>query len=319
MRCAWFALMLFAAEAFAARAHAGDARFAWRGPDCVSSATLLDHRLAQLVEAQDRKRLAGRVAVRRSVDRYDVEVTIELDGRPLGTRRFEADSCARAAETAAVAASLAVYDGEGEPKGAAESGISPDIWTRRPDPTPDFAQPRPAPKAPPPPLLEARVGVLGSLDLGALPKPAWGGALELQLGVGQRWSFAVLGHMTSEQVRPVRAPQTVHLSALSGTSMACVAPLLAARYRLDGCAGAKLTQTRGRGNGFDVDRAASLTWLAPLLGLGFSVRAPSAVEWRLELDGTAPLARHRFLVDGREVARAAVVVAAMRLGAVLRF
>jgi len=109
------------------------------------------------------------------------------------------------------------------------------------------------------------------------------------------------------------------LSALSGTTRACVAPLLDARYRLDGCAGAKLTQTRGRGNGFDIDRSASLTWLAPLLGLGFSVRAPSAVEWRLELDGTAPLARHRFLVDGGEVARAAAVIAAVRLGAVMRF
>jgi hypothetical protein len=49
------------------------------------------------------------------------------------------------------------------------------------------------------------------------------------------------------------------------------------------------------------------------------VRAPRSVEWRLELDGTAPLARHRFLVDGREIARAAAVVAAVRLGAVLRF
>jgi hypothetical protein len=59
--------------------------------------------------------------------------------------------------------------------------------------------------------------------------------------------------------------------------------------------------------------------LAPLVGLDFSVRAPSSVEWRLELDGTAPLARHRFLVDGREVSRAAAVVAGVRLGAVLRF
>src|SRR5258706_13623628 len=113
MRCAWPALMLLAAGAFSARARADEPRFAWRGPDCASSAPLLESRLAELVEARDRERLAGSVKVTRGAKRYGVEVTIDLEGRPLGTRRFEATSCARAAETAAVAASLSVYDGEG--------------------------------------------------------------------------------------------------------------------------------------------------------------------------------------------------------------
>ncbi len=310
--------MLLAAGAFTQRARAADARFTWRGPDCASSAPLLEHRLSELVETRDRARLAGSMAVTHGPAGYDVQVTIELDGRPLGTRRFDADSCGRAAETAAVAASLAVYDGEGEPRGAAESGISPDIWTRRPDPTPDFSRPRPAPKAP---LLEARLGLLGVVEIGALPKPAWGGALELELelGVGKRWSFAVIGSMTTEQERPVRTQQLAHLSALGGIARACVAPLLGATYRFDGCAGAKLMQAHGRGDGLDVERSASLTWVAPMLGAGFSLRAPRYVEWRLELEGSVPLSRPRFLVDGSEVSRAAAVVAAARVGAVLRF
>jgi hypothetical protein len=319
MRSAWPALMLLAAEAFTLHAHAAGLRFAWRGPDCPGSAALLEQRLAELVEPSDRERLAGSVAVTRTADRYGVEVTIDLDGHLLGTRRFEAKSCAHAAETAAVAASLAVYAGEGEPKGAAESGISPDIWTRAPEPVPDFSRPRPAPKARAQPLLQARLGVLGQVEIGNLPEPAWGGALELELGVGKRWSFAVLGSVTTEQQRPVRAQQIVHLSTLSSVTRACVAPLVDDHYRLDGCAGAQLMQTRGRGEGFDVNRSATLTWAAPLLGVDFSVRAPSRVEWRLELAGSVPLSRRRFLVDGSELSRVTAVVATARLGLVWRF
>jgi hypothetical protein len=319
MRRAWLALMLLAAGAFSQPARAADARFAWRGPDCASSALLLERRLGELLEPRDRERLAGEVAVTRSAERYGVEVTIELDGRPLGTRRFEARSCPGAAETAAVAASLAVYAGEGEPKGAAESGISPDIWTRSPEPTPDFSRPRPVPKMPEPPLLEARAGVLGALEIGALPKPAWGGALELELAVGKRWSFAVLGSATTEQARAVREQQIVYLSALAAAARACVAPLLGDRYRLDACAGAQFVQARGRGEGFDVNRTATLGWAAPLLGVDFSVRAPRFIEWRSELAGSLPLSRRRFLVDGSEVSRAAAVVGSVRVGAVVRF
>ena len=311
--------MLLAAGAFSERARAQEPRFAWRGPDCASDAPLLESRLTELVEPRDRERLTGAVAVTRNADHYDVEVTIDLDDRPLGTRRFEANSCARAAETAAVAASLAVFDGEGEPKGAAESGISPDIWTRRPDPTPDFSRPRPAPKPHPQALLEARVGLLGLVEIGALPKPAWGGTLELGLGVGKRWSFVALGSMTTEQRHPLNEQQSVHLSLLSAAAKACTALQLRPRYRFDGCAGARLSQARGRGEGFDVNRTATLTWVAPLLGLELSVRAPSFIEWRWELEGAVPLSRRRFLVDGSEVSRATAVVAAARLGAVLRF
>jgi hypothetical protein len=78
-------------------------------------------------------------------------------------------------------------------------------------------------------------------------------------------------------------------------------------------------QARGRGDGFDSNRAATLTSFAPMLGAHVSVRAPSYIEWRGELSGALPLSRRRFLVDGNEVARAGAVVAAARLGAVLRF
>jgi hypothetical protein len=297
----------------------GRIRFAWRGRDCADSAPLLERRLAELVEPRDLERLTVSVAVSRSTNGYDVELTIHLEGQPLGSRHFEVASCARAAETAAVAASLAVYAGTGEPEGATASGISPDIWTRHPDPMPDFSRPRPVRKATPKPLLEARLGLLGGVEIGALPDPAWGGALELELAVGERWSFAVLAAMTASQQHAVADQRSVHLSLLSGAARACAAPLLAARFRLDGCAGARLMQARGQGEGFDLSRTATLNWVAPLLGIDFSMRGPSYIEWRAELEGSLPLSRRRFLVDGDEVARAGVLVGAARFGAVLRF
>jgi hypothetical protein len=313
------ALMLLAAGALTQRARADQARFAWQGPDCASSAPLLERRLAELLEPRDRERLAGRVTVSRSAEPYDVELSIDLDGRPLGTRRFEASTCARAANTAAVAASLAVYTGEGEPESAAESGISPDIWTRGHEPTPDFSRSPPAPMPSPEPRLQARLGLLGLVELGALPNPGWGGALLLELGVDERWSLGVLVSITASQRHALQEPQQVHLSSLSGAARACAAPLLAARLRLDSCVGVRLMQTRGRGEGFDEDRTATLESVAPVLGAGFSAQAPSFIEWRGELDAALPLSRRRFLVDGKEVARAGAVVATARLGAVLRF
>jgi hypothetical protein len=280
---------------------------------------LLEQRLGDLVEPSERERLTGSVAVHRQDARYEVELSIDLDGRPLGTRRFEVESCARAAETAAVAASLAVYQGEGEPPGAAASGISPDIWSRRPEPTPDFSRPRA--KAPPATsrALEPRLGLLGTAAVGTFAKPSWAGTIVLELGLGRRWSLAALGHATLEQERALDEPKVVYLSALAATARACVAHVLGTDYRLDACTGAHWVRVRGRAEGFDVNRTASLTWLAPLLGVDFSVRAPSRIEWRWEMDASLPLSRRRFLADGGEVSRPSVIVGALRLGALVRF
>jgi hypothetical protein len=319
MRGLPLALTLLAVEALTQRAHAEEPPFTWQGPDCPEGARVLQLRLTELLEVRDRERLAGRVAVTRNADHYRVELSIDWDGRPLGTRRFEVNSCARAAETAAIAASLAVYDGEGEPRSAPESGSSSAVWTQRPEPTPDVPGPRRPPVKPARPLLHPRLGLLGLVEIGALPQPAWGGSLLLELGIGERWSFGVIGSTTASQQSAVQGARQVRLSSLIGSVRACAAPLRRAGLRLDGCAGMKLEQARGRGEGFDDNRTATLEWAAPVVGANFSVQAPSYIEWRGELDGALPLSRRRFLADGEEVARAGVLVASARLGAVLRF
>lgn len=321
MRFSWLAMLLLAGVWRAKPARAEEARFAWEGPDCPTSAPLFQTRLEKLIGEADLRRLAGRVGIARQGDTWRVALAIALDGKALGERRFETKSCEHAAETAAVAASMAVFDGgsEPEPEVAAASGISPDIWTHGAEPVPDFTRPPAPPTVAPAPGIEPRVGILGLAEVGVVPQPVLGAAIEAELGFTQRYSAALIGSVTAAQERDLGGEQSVSLRVFAATARACAAPARGPRYRVDGCAGARLMVVQGRGDGFDVNRSGSLRWWAPLLGANVSLRAPRYLEWRLEIDASVPLSRRSFLVDGEQVSRPNVVVLAVRLGPVLRF
>jgi len=293
--------------------------FDWRGPACRDGQPAFEAQLGALVKPADRARLAGSVTVSPVGSRFAVRLEVSLGGRALGERSFEADDCAGAAKIAAIGAAMAAFSEDSpaapEAAGPAAAAAPP---AREPDPEPDFSRARPAPTErawrPRP-----RVGVLGVAQTGVLPGPAWGGALELGVGLSRRWSVAIQGSISAKQARDVGDERQARLRLLTGAARGCFAPLLSERLRFDGCAGAQLLWVRGDGSGFDVNHSASLLAAAPLLGFDFSVRAPDFVEWRAEAEGFAPLSRRRFLVDGREVARAAAVGFTVRLGPVLRF
>jgi hypothetical protein len=314
MRPPRFAMLLIGgAVATTPRARAEGNRWEWEGPHCRASAPLFHSRLGKLLDDSEQRRLSGRVRIAGRAKRWMVDVSIELDGRHLGERRFEAKSCEAAAETAAVTASLAVFEGpERAPNETAQ---------RAPVPAPSRTEQRPPlvrTKAAPPPV-EPRLGVLGGLEGGALPQWGLGANLIAEIGLSDRHSFALLGSFTAEQERPLGDGRSVSLRLLSATARSCSALASGARYRLDGCAGARFMTVLGQGAGFDVNRAASLQWVAPMLAVSASLRAPSVVEWRLELDASLPLSRRRFLVDGEEVSRPDVLLLGLRLGPVLRF
>src|SRR5512138_3124382 len=124
MRWARLALMLLAAGSLTARARAESPRWVFGGPACAESGPRFERRLAELLEQREGERLSGSVRATRGTASISVELTIEVDGRLLGSRRFETPSCARAAETAAVAAALAVYNGNDQKSLAASSGVA---------------------------------------------------------------------------------------------------------------------------------------------------------------------------------------------------
>jgi len=313
-------LLLACAALQSQRAHAERRRFDWQGPDCLTNVPMFQSRLEKLVGEADLQRLSGRVGVTRQGERWSVELTIDLDGKHLGQRHFDTKSCEEASETAAVAASMAVFDSGSAAEAAAASGVSPDIWRRRAEPVPDFTPELQAPAPEPTAHIEPRLGVLGVAAVGALPRPVLGAGVEGELAFAdQRYSAALIGSVSTEQERRVGELKSVTLRAFAATVRGCAAPAWGTAYRIDACAGLGFTMVRGRGNGFDVNRSASLLWLAPLLGSNLSLRAPRYIEWRLELDASLPLSRRRFLVDGEQVSRPAVVVLGLRFGPILRF
>jgi hypothetical protein len=267
--------------------------------------------------------LAGAVTVSPVGNRFNVRLEVSLSGKALGERRFEADDCPGAAKIAAIGAAMAAFSEsskEAPTEPAPATSVAP---SATPTPAPPVV-PAPAASREPAPSsspwrAQPRIGVLGTAQAGVLPDVAWGGALELGVGIGRRWSLALLGSISLEQARDIDAERRALLRLFTGVARGCFAPLLHERLQLDTCGGVQLLWTHGEGSGFDVNHAASLLAVAPLLGLGFSLRAPKLVEWRAEVEGFVPLSRRRFLVDGQQVARASALGVTARLGPVLRF
>jgi len=318
------------AVAMAARAARADApTLTWSSRECGASAALFESRLASLVTAEERARLAGNVSVERGAGgKLGVTLSLSLSGTALGERRIDVSSCREAAETAAVTTSLAVF--------AAADGAAPATSTAAATSVP------PASKAPgnvrtvapgelnraalPDAMAapssrrarpELRVGLFGGVDGGVLPSPSPAIALELGGALG-RGSFGLLAAGSAEQ-EVALASGSARLRAWSAAARACWAPLAQERVRLDACVGARWWWLRGRGQELPVNRAGSLSTLAPLLGAGLALRGPQPFEWLLELELSAPLSRRRFMVGEREVARADAMIWSGRLGPVVRF
>lgn len=331
MHRVWLVILLSLLQLASNDARAEAAKLTWQGPACLDGEAAFEARLAALVKPADAVRLSGSVAVRQSADGFQVQLSLWLGARALGERRFEARTCQAAAETAAVAAAMAAFSDDSQPiadpsvpPAPAADSASPApagasrAWSQKREPEPDFSRERPPP-APKPTSAEPRLGLLAFAQAGLLPSPVVGGVLEPSVGLGKRWSVAVQAGVSSEQEQARGAGRSAFLRVLLGAARGCFAPFVSERARLDACGGLQLLWLRGRGKGFAIDRSASLSTAAPLFALDFSWRAPEFLEWRLQAEGSLPLSRRRFLVDGREVARAAAVTFSARLGPVVRF
>lgn len=323
MHRVWFVILLGLLQLVPRCARAEAAKLTWQGPACLDAQAAFAARLAALVKPADAARLSGSVAVTQSNEDFQVQLSLWLGARALGERRFRARSCKAAALAAAVAAALAAFSDDSQPV-ADESSTPPapagdsGAWSKKRGPEPDFSSPRTPPAERPAPV-QPRLGLLAFMQAGLLPSPVVGGVLELSVGLGKRWSLAGQAGVSREQERAQGAERSAFLRVLLAVARGCFAPFVSERARLDACAGAQLLWIRGHGKGFLIERSASLATAAPLFALDVSLRAPEFLEWRVQAEGSVPLSRRRFLVDGREVARASALTFSARLGPVVRF
>jgi hypothetical protein len=323
MHRAWLVILLGLLQLVPRSARAEASRLAWQGPACLDSQVAFETRLSTLVKSADAARLGGSVSVTARGGGFEVQLSLTLGARALGERRFHARNCRAAAETAAVAAAMAAFSDDAAPPADGERQTDPPAdrsgaWARKREPEPDFTR-APEPPAELPVRAQPRVGLLLFVQAGLLPSPVVGGALELGAGLAKRWSLAAQGGVSGKQARAQGDDRSISLRVWFGAARGCFAPLVTERVRLDACGGVQLLWIRGQGDGFDIDRSASLTTAAPLFALDLSLRAPQFLEWRVQTEGSVPLSRRRFLVDGREVARASPLTFSARVGPVLRF
>ncbi|RYZ03446.1 MAG: hypothetical protein EOO73_28020 [Myxococcales bacterium] len=300
----------------------------WKGEACAGAQPAFADKLQALLPPPELQQLSGQVEVRRANGSLAVLLTLRLGEQLLGQRRVEVSSCQAAAETAALVASMAVFDAvpQGAPSPAprdsaepvAPSAPAPAAAPIRSERATGATRP-PVPRSPRILPLELRLGLLGVVQRGTLPQLAPGAALVVGLGVGERWSVLASAFASWPQRRPTGDGSVVELRSFSFGARGCFAPAASVRLRLDLCAGMHAESIRGEGEGFDVSRSGSLTALAPLVAAAVSLRAPSALEWRAELQSAFPLSRQSFVVRSQPVARSEALSLGVRLGALVRF
>jgi hypothetical protein len=232
--------------------------------------------------------------------RWSLALTIRA-AEETGTRTLTADTCAEAADAAAVVLALAI-----------------DPTARRvPSAIPPFD---PAPEVPP--MLDARNhfagGVHGALDLGSLPAPAWG--LGARVGFVRAWLRLELGATWFPAQRSFGAGGAgSDVGLITGELRACAMLLRGARFGAGVCAGLAGGAMYGEGFGFDRNEASLTPWWTALTGLTVHVALRREVVALATLDVGTSLGDARFLAtDGAELHHPARFVGRGSLGVELR-
>lgn len=246
--------------------------------------------------------LAAEGAVTPDGARWSLTLTVHAE-EGTGARTLAADTCAEAADAAAVVLALAI-----------------DPTARRPPPLPP-APPERAPEAPPP-MLDARGhvggGVHGALDLGSLPAPAWG----VGAGVGfvRAWLRLELGATWFPAQRAVGAAGTASdVGLVTGELRACALLLRRAAVGAGLCAGVAGGAMYAQGVGFTRNDDALTPWWTALAGGTLHVALRREVVATARLEVGASLGDARFLAaDGAELHRPARFVGRGVVGVELR-
>jgi len=292
-----------------AEKEAGTITFLGPEAECPTPA-YVDERIGRLLGSGVHGSGMARVLVTRSQSGYDAVVSIETEkGR--GERRFSANSCQLAADTAALIVAISLF-----PERAGE------LTSRANDLDAEVPQPR-APSANSGVTRPSRsfaflAAAGGDLDTSSLPFTA--------LGPGGSFGLRVETHFVVEMFAEVFLRQTVHqtetrsaqFDMLSGGLRGCY---VVARGALGGgpCIGAKAVRLAGQGEGTDRTYRGVGLYVGPSVGALFRWTPGGPFGLRVCAELFSPLTRRPFLLDGAEIHRPPSLGASAFVGPELSF
>ncbi len=215
-----------------------------------------------------------------------------------GTRALTADTCAEAADAAAVVLALAI---DPTSRRAPPSPPEPAAPAARPDDGPRFV-----------------TRVHGALDLGTLPAPAPG--LGASAGFVWRWLRVELGATWFPSQRaPGAGGVSSDVGLVSGELRACATPLRIGRVAAGACAGLAGGAMYAEGVGFDRNRDGLTPWWSSLAGLIVRVALTRALTVTALAEAGVTLGDPRFVAgDGAVLHRPSRVTARGTAGVELR-
>ena len=217
-------------------------------------------------------------------------------------RVLSGTDCAELGDAIVVAITLAL--------GAAEPAAAPEPAREAPAPVaaaPEAPRGVSVDQAPAPLASEATSNALrpslslsALLDVGSLPAPGAGAALQASIAWG-RFEVRAQGLLLFQQHTDVAGESApapgADLQLFAGALLGCTTPFGAARsgLALPACLGLELGRITGTGTGVTSPRSGSALWSAPRVDLGALWNVPgSTLNLGLTLTGAAPLQRSRF-------------------------
>jgi hypothetical protein len=286
----------------------------WEDDD--AAARCLDrHAFVQAVEAVAKRPVFSapshggvvlRVRMGRASTGYRARLTLEtIDHDILGTRELagEATACDELSRAVALAAVLTIES----------------LSTVASPPAPSTPPPERTTKSP----WHVELTPSAILSWGRVPSPAPGLGLGAAVLPHAMWSTEASVYAWLAQ-RAGQQPPTATISGWGVALFECMRVALFVRTQSRWCVGGEVNQTRGEAVGLLGSQSQVSTWMGLRVGTGISTFLGHHVSLRLDLDGSAPLARddfHYVTSQGAEVVifKPAAVDLDVALGLVFSF
>lgn len=308
----------------------------WTAPEGCATREDVEHRVAALLAGSSTvpEGLVIRAHVAHTAAVWSVTLETQQGART-GKREIRAESCEALADAAALVVAMSIDPDTVLQNRSAATAPEPTPPPASPPPPPP--RPRPPPPAPTGPAHRTAnapdrhhqkahrepehwaVGIAAAVDLGRLPRPAFGEEARVA---------ALWGHLRAELGASVWVPQDARIAGHPGAGghFRLVAGRARGCYRfgehaLDvaGCAGADLSWISAEGLGVRTPARGNQWLVSPALGVELEWRAFGPIGLFVSADLSVPVGIRPFVIDGVSIHRPGSVTGAGSLGAEVHF